>query len=147
MQPAYSLEQGKEFSGRDARGQITGYEADYTKPGVRDGLIRVASKAVVFASPAAAHAFLKVTYAHPPAGGAPFTRARTSWRLGDESRLYLQSATGSVSGVRLAVYLVLWRSGRILGSLNGGGIAGTFSPSEVVALARKQQARMRAARG
>jgi hypothetical protein len=39
---------------------------------------------------------------------------------------------------------VVWRYGTVKATLIGGGVAGTIDPSEVVELARKQQARMRA---
>jgi hypothetical protein len=142
MPAGYSLEKGAYLSQITAPVRIPGYEADYTKPGVRDGLIRVASRAAVLASPAAARTLLTALFKNPPANGVPYRRVPVSWRLGDESRLYLQSGTGTATGLRLRVYLVIWRSHVIVASLSGGGIAGTFDVAQVVTLARKQQARI-----
>jgi hypothetical protein len=40
------------------------------------------------------------------------------------------------------VYVIVWRSGSVIGAVFGGGIAGTFRVADVLALARKQQARI-----
>jgi hypothetical protein len=116
------------------------YDAVYTKRGVLEGLVRVESKAAVFATAADARLALALAARGDPYGN--FRRVAVRWRLGDDSLFYVETRTGTSSGERLSVYLVLWRSGPVFAALYGGGISRTLRPADVVALARKQQARI-----
>jgi hypothetical protein len=78
-----------------------------------------------------------VVYARPHG----YHRLVAAWRIGDESALLQQSKVGT-SGDLLQVYLIVWRSGSVIGAVFGGGIAGTFHVRDVLELARKQQARI-----
>jgi len=48
-------------------------------------------------------------------------------------------------GTKLEVFSVAWRSGRIYAVVFAAALAGSADPADVVALARKQQARLAAA--
>jgi hypothetical protein len=118
-------------------GILGGYGALYQKAGVLAGLIQVDTKAALCASASVAHRALTVVYARPHG----YHRVAATWRVGDESALLQQSKIGS-TGDRLQVYVIVWRSGSVVGAVFGGGIAGTFHVGDVLAVARKQQARI-----
>lgn len=120
-----------------AGGVLGGYGLLYQKPGVLHGLIQVDSKAALCTTATVAHRALTVVYAHPHG----YHRLVAAWRIGDESALLQQSKVGA-SGDPLQVYLIVWRSGSVIGAVFGGGIAGTFNVGDVLELARKQQARI-----
>jgi hypothetical protein len=61
--------------------------------------------------------------------------------IGNDSRLY--STTTKESGFRVIVYTVVWRWKMVKAVLIAGGIEGTVRPEIAVALARKQQKRIR----
>ena len=113
------------------------YGVLYQNPGVLRGLIQVDSKAAIFGSEVLAHQAMTLVYARPHG----YRRVSAAWRIGDESALFEQSKIGA-TGDRLIVYLVVWRSRTVLGIVFGGGIRGTFHARNVVALARRQQARI-----
>ena len=120
-----------------AGGVFASYGRLYQKPGVLEGLIQVDSKAALCGTSTVAHRALTVVYARPHG----YHRVAAAWRIGDESALLQQSRVGA-TGDRLVVYVIVWRSGSIVGAVFGGGIAGTFHVTDVLALARKQQARI-----
>lgn len=120
-----------------AGGVFASYGLLYQKPGVLKGLIQVDSKAALCGTATAAHRALTVVYARPHG----YHRVAAAWRIGDESALLQQSKVGA-TGDRLVVYVIVWRSGPVIGAVFGGGIAGTFRVADVLALARKQQARI-----
>jgi hypothetical protein len=100
-------------------------------------VIQVDSKAALCDTTTVAHRALTVVYARPHG----YHRVAAAWRIGDESALLQQSKLGPTGG-RLVVYVIVWRSGLVIGAVFGGGIAGTFRVADVLALARKQQARI-----
>lgn len=120
-----------------AGGAFASYGLLYQKPGVLEGLIQVDSKAALCGTATVAHRALTVVYARPHG----YHRVAAAWRVGDESALLEQSKVGP-TGDRLLVYVIVWRSGSVVGAVFGGGISGTFRIADVLALARKQQARI-----
>lgn len=120
-----------------AGGVLGAYGSLYQKPGVLDGLIQVDSKAALCSTATVAHRALTVVCARPHG----YHRLVAAWRIADESALLEQSKVGA-SGDLLQVYLIVWRSGSVIGAVFEGGIAGTFHVRDVLALARRQQARI-----
>lgn len=134
-----------------------GYGRDYF-PGTPT---RVDSIADVYAGAAAAHADL-VAYAAGVASGGLFTRTwrlRPGWKvhrsvslsftrkgLGTEARLY---HTAVYDGVlrEWEVYTVVWRDRTVDAVVTTISEVGTRDPGEALALARKQETRIRAALG
>ena len=69
-----------------------------------------------------------------------FKRLSLGTTLGSEARFYLTTTTKN--GVKVDVYAVFWRTSTVYAAVLGGGLSGTVDPSEVVRLAKKQQARI-----
>jgi hypothetical protein len=118
-------------------GILGDYGVLYREPGVLKGLIQIDSKAALCGSAIVARRVLTVVYLRPHG----YHRVVAGWRIGDESALFRQEKLGA-TGDRLIVYLVVWRSGAVVGAVFGGGIAGTFHVGDVLAVVRKQQARI-----
>jgi hypothetical protein len=123
-----------------ALGRLTGYGTTFTKNGGA-GLLEIHAEASRYRSVALAHAsFLggaKVVEAEK------FRRTAVGASLGNEARLY--KTTSTEGRTEVDVYVVVWRSGALISTVLGAGVAGTVVPRDVVALATKQQARVTAA--
>jgi hypothetical protein len=119
-------------------GRITGYDAEYTKRGIA-GLIQVDSTASLYKTARGARDSIRVSFRAADRGG-DFKRLSVGAPIGNESRLYL--STDKDNGVNVDIYSVVWRSGPVYAAVVAGGLAGTVDAVDVVALARKQQARI-----
>lgn len=121
-------------------GRITGYSARYTKDGIV-GLLQIESEANVYRSATLAHrSFLGGVKAVEAQKTISFRRLAVGDPLGHEARLY--KATTTESGTKVDVYALAWRSGGVIASVTGAGLAGTVDPADLVLLARKQQPRI-----
>ena len=126
-----------------AWGYQTGYEADFTgSPSLSDlmsGAADITSSVSVYKSSSGAEKSLtsslgqchKAPYKELSMGGA---------KLGDEG--HLCSATKKSGEVTAQVYAVLWRHGRLKGSVLTAGVVGATSPTQAVTLAEVQDKRM-----
>lgn len=65
---------------------------------------------------------------------------RLGARLGDAARLW--KTRFQQDGVPVVLYTVVWRSRGALGYLSVAGVGGKLTPADVLALARRQQARI-----
>lgn len=74
-----------------------------------------------------------------------FRRLSLGGTLGHEARLY--KATLTNEGTKIDIVSVIWRYKAVFSSVIAGGVSGTFDPAVVVALGRKQQARILKAAG
>jgi hypothetical protein len=69
-----------------------------------------------------------------------FRPVSTGGAIGHESRMF--TATFTSDGVKAVTYTVIWRYGTVKAALLAVGLPGMVDPAQVVALARKQQARI-----
>jgi hypothetical protein len=119
-------------------GYVTGYSVDYTRSGSTLGMVKAASDATVYATPAGAHAALQYVEANvKAANGSAARRLSVGARLGNEARLY--KVTQKSKSLSVDVFVVFWRSGRILSTVTAAGVSKTVDPAQVVGLAQRQQ--------
>jgi hypothetical protein len=122
-------------------GRITGYEATFEKSGLT-GLLQIQSASSTYKTSKGAHDSLLASAAGAEKATPQFRRLSLGGTLGHEARLY--KATLKNQGTTIDVVSVIWRHKAVYSSLIAGGVSGTFDPAQVVALARKQQARVSA---
>jgi len=125
-------------------GRITGYEAEFQKGGLV-GLLQITSYSSTYKTARGAHDTLLGSAAGAEKATPRFRRLALGGSLGHEARLYKTTITNN--GTKIDVVSLIWRYKNIYSALLTGGISGTFDPAVVVALGRKQQARIRAAAG
>jgi len=125
-------------------GRITGYEAEFKKGGLI-GLLQITSSSSTYKTARGAHDSLLGSAAGAEKATPRFRRLALGGSLGHEARLYKTTITNN--GTKIDVVSLIWRYKNIYSALLTGGISGTFDPAVVVALGRKQQARIRAAVG
>jgi hypothetical protein len=120
-------------------GRITGYEESFTKPATV-GLVRVDSAASTYRTAVGAGKSQRASYRATAKTVDPkFVRLPLGRAIGSGSRLYRARI-----GNTITVYLVLWRWQAVRAYVVGNWVHGTARPESVVALARKQQERIRA---
>ncbi len=122
-------------------GRLRGYEAIFQKQAI-NGIIHVSSAAATYKTAAGARKSMAIS-----ARSAETTREVRFRRLpvpkiGDEARLY--KATVTENGIKVDSFSLIWRSELVYSAVIGSALAGTANPASVVALARKQQARIAA---
>ena len=125
-------------------GRITGYEAEFEKGGLV-GLLQISAAASTYKTARGAHDSLLGSVAGAEKATPRFRRLALGGSLGHEARLYKTTITNN--GMKIDVVSLVWRYKTIFSAVLAGGISGTFDPAAVVALGRKQQARIRAAVG
>jgi hypothetical protein len=124
-------------------GRLTGYDVSYQRRAAT-GMLGLDSFASVYRSSSGAHtSFVLAVSGAARQGGAGFTWLRIAVPLGSETRVY--RVTTTQSGMKLDFYTVAWRHGRVFAEVIGGGISGTMVPRELLALAKKQEARISSA--
>ncbi len=124
-------------------GRITGYEAVFVKEAIV-GILQVTSVASTYKTVAGARESLRITArAAEMNREVRFRRLAIGRRLGHEAVFY--KATTTRDGTKVDVFSLVWRSGPIYAGILAGALAGSADPADVVALARKQQARIVAA--
>lgn len=128
-------------------GRVNGYEALYERtvdPAVPPrGAATITANASVYRSAAG----LRKAYARSVASvdevrkGEPARVPRPlPGRLGDAARLWETRLTEN--GLRVVVYTLVWRANGVLSHLSVAGLQGRLTTSDVLALGRKQQARV-----
>jgi hypothetical protein len=121
-------------------GRLTGYDATYTALAV-SGLTEVDAFASIYKTNAGAHQSLLLTVAHAQiADGATVEPSVAAAMPGNEALVYL--TTSKNGGMKVHNYTVAWRRGAVFAEVIGGGRAGTVNPTEVLALAKRQDARI-----
>jgi hypothetical protein len=125
-------------------GRITGYEAEFQKGGLV-GLLQITSSSSTYKTARGAHDSLLGSAAGAEKATPRFRRLALGGSLGHEARLYKTTITNN--GTKIDVVSLAWRYKNIYSGLLAGGISGSFDPAVVVALGRKQQARILAAAG
>jgi hypothetical protein len=124
-------------------GFVTAYEADYIRnvslTKSLKGPFEVQSAIAVYK--ASKGAKLSLARAASTCKRAPTTELKTSAAIGDEVHLCRNLATSH--GVLLQAYAVLWRRGSLRGSLFLVGVKGGVNAGQALALAEKQDSRMR----
>jgi hypothetical protein len=123
-------------------GYVIGYEADFSTSGSVSDLLTSASQftssvSVYRSSFGAAESLAdSVAECHK----ATFKELSVGAKIGDEA--HLCSATQKNGNVTAQIYAVLWRHGRLRGSVLTGGVVGGTSPTQAVKLAQTQDKRM-----
>ena len=121
-------------------GRLAGYRAIYRRPGIT-GVLGLDVFASIYRSSAGAHDSYTQTLAGAVQDGDPtFRWVALTPKLGSETRVYL--VTELQSGTRVDYYTIAWRHGRVFAEVTGGGVSGQISLAQVVALAKKQEARI-----
>jgi len=120
-------------------GRVTGYNASYRRPGLT-GVLGVNAFASIYRSSTGAHDSFMLTVEGAKRNGGRSFRWLPVPALGSETRAYLFTTTQS--GTKVVFYTVAWRHGRIFAEVVGGGVSGNIRPAQVLALARKQDARI-----
>lgn len=122
-------------------GRLRGYEAIFQKQASK-GIILVTSRAATYKTAAGARESMTITVRSAEATRQfRFRRLRVA-KIGDETRLYTLTVTEE--GMKVDQFFLIWRSERVLSAVIHSAPAGTADPASVVALARKQQARIAA---
>jgi hypothetical protein len=124
-------------------GFVTAYEADYVRtvgltPSLK-GAFEVQSAISVYK--ASKGAKLSLARSSSACKRSPSVELRTSAKIGDEVHVCKNLARSN--GVVLQAYAVLWRRGSRRGSLFMVGVQGGVTVDQALALAKKQDARMR----
>jgi hypothetical protein len=121
-------------------GRLGGYRVTYRRIGIT-GVLGVDAFASLYRSSSGAHDSLTQSLAGAAQDGGPtFRWIALKPPLGSEMRVYL--VTERQSGMRVDFYTVAWRHGRVFAEVIGGGVSGRITLAEVVALAKKQDARI-----
>jgi hypothetical protein len=126
----------------DKLGRVTGYSASFDRTAAK-GMLQVGSEANLYRTAALAHAsFTSGLELVSKQKEIPIARLPLRGFPAADAALYRATATGTP---RVDVFVVVWRTGTVISTVSGGGLAGTVDRSAVIALARKQQQRVAAA--
>jgi hypothetical protein len=133
--------------------RLTAVDADYVAgstsgSGLFKGIISASSGATICRSSQGAHALFGWATApariqHEVTSSTTklrLVRVATGRRLGDESRLFRAKFTSN--GTPLAIYMFLWRRGRVDAALLVGGVAATTGPDDVFRLVTRFDRRL-----
>jgi hypothetical protein len=117
-------------------GRITGYEEEFRRSSVT-GLIDILAQASTYSTASGAGQSLQATYraALTEPKVVQVSMGRT---IGNDSRAYSYTTKSAL------VYIVAWRWKTVKATVFGAGVLGTVQPEPVIALAHKQQKRIRA---
>jgi hypothetical protein len=126
-------------------GRVDGYDVEFFRSvgpaTLQDGPVTIESSASVYAGRAGAHAAFAYTRQHlVPAGYVPLALGFT---IGVDARQWVRQGASGLG--TLLQYLLVWREGRIVASIVVTGRVGVVSAADVAPLARRQDARIRAA--
>jgi hypothetical protein len=132
---------GRAFAGRGAPLGSHGYEIVFTRltGSLQDGPLEVQSSATVYPSASAAHTAF-VSRHRLPVG---YVRLQLGFSVGQEARQWVRQGEAGVGTV--LQYMLLWREGDVDASIVITGRVGVVSAADVAPLARRQEARIRAA--
>jgi hypothetical protein len=134
------------FAARLVRwGRLEGYDVSFTRtmtPGnLQDGPLAIESSASLYRSAGGAHAAFVYARQHlVPAGYVPLP---LGFRVGQEARQWVRQGEAGVGTV--LQYLVIWRERNVDASIIVTGRVGVVSAADPAPLARRQDARIRAA--
>lgn len=128
-------------------GRVDGYDVDFTRRigvgGLQDGPVEVKSAASVYGSRVGAHgAFVYATRHDVPTGYVPLA---LGFSVGEEARQWVSEAASRLG--EMLQYVLIWRERTVDASIVVTGRVGVVSAADLAPLARKQQARIRAALG
>jgi|GEM_PF-6179524 len=134
-------EEGVTVAQLRAWGYVAAYEADFARvvqvPKTARGIFGVYSFASAFASPEGAHS----QWAQRAKSCKRRKVPALSTKIGDATQLC--SATITVAGRAVQAYFVFWTHGNVFETLVAYGNRGRVSPTQALALAKLQDARMR----
>jgi hypothetical protein len=131
-------------------GRTNGYQAEYARKAPA-GLVDVLTRASTYKSARGAQrsqqdSIEEASSANAAKAGVENWRELPTRRpIGDSSAMF--GGTTKSGKLTAVIYVVQWRYRTVKSSVLGVGAAGTVTPDQVVALARKQQARMKAELG
>lgn len=124
-------------------GYVTGFDGDFSKNGsvadLMSGAGEILSSVSVYRTSAGSANSLASTV--KACSRPPFHELSLGVRIGDEA--HLCTAVQTSGGVKAQVYAIAWRRGRIRASILVSGLEGSTSPNEAVALAKRQDSRIR----
>jgi hypothetical protein len=126
-------------------GRIGGYEVDFTRAAgaatLQDGPLAIRSSASVYRTDRGARAaFTYATRRLVPAGDVPLA---LGFSVGEQARQWVSQGPSAVGAI--LQYVLVWREGGVVASLVLTGRVGVVSAFDVAPLARRQEARIRAA--
>jgi hypothetical protein len=126
-----------------AWGYVIGYEADYVRNGsladLSSGGVGLVSSASVYRTSAGAEKSLASSA--KVCSQSSFSELSVGAKIGNEVHLCVAVRKGG--GVTAQVYTVMWRRGRIKATVLLGGLKGSASPEQAVALAKRQDSRIK----
>ncbi len=134
------------FAAKLARwGRVAGYEVDFTRPArpatLQDGPLGVMSAASVYRRPSGARAAFAFARMHlVPAGYGPLA---LGFAVGEEARQWVREGEGGLG--TMLQYVLIWRERNVDAAIVVTGRFGVVSAADVAPLARRQEARIRAA--
>ena len=134
---------GAAFTARGAPLGSHGYEVVFTRRtgSLQDGPLEVQSSATVYRSARGAHdALVDTARRRLPVGYVPL---QLGFSVGEEARQWVRQGEAGVGTV--LQYLLLWREHGVVASIVITGRVGVVSAADVAPLARRQEARIRAA--
>jgi len=139
---------GMRISNRDVprplrRGRIDGHEVVFTRTtgSLQDGPLQVQSGAGVYRTGSEAHAAIAYSARQlVPAGYVPL---QLGFAIGRDARQWVRQGEAGVGTV--LQYLLIWREHDVDASIVITGRVGVVSAADVAPLARRQEARIRAA--
>jgi len=134
------------FAARLARwGRVGGYEVDFTRPanpaGLQDGPLAVQSTASVYRDETGAGAAFAFARRQLVPGG--YVPLALGFAVGEEARQWVSQGESGLGTV--LHYVVIWRERNVDASVTLTGRVGVVSAFDVAPLARRQEARIRAA--
>jgi hypothetical protein len=126
-------------------GRIDGYEVDFTRraavANLQDGPIELKSSASRYRSREGAHqAYAYAVHHFVPAGYVPLP---LGFRVGDEARQWVSEGASGLG--TMLHYVLIWRERTVDASIVVTGRVGVVSAADLSPLARRQDARIRAA--
>jgi hypothetical protein len=123
-------------------GRVTGFEVDFTRPArqatLQDGPLEVRSSASVYRSATGARAAFAYARGHlVPNGYVPLA---LGFAVGEEARQWVSGDLGT-----MLRYVLIWRERTVGAAIVVTGRVGVVSAADLAPLARRQEARIRAA--
>jgi hypothetical protein len=131
------------FGAKLARwGRVSGYEVDFTRPAdpgtLQDGPLEVKSSASVYRSEPGAGAAFAYARGHLVPGG--YVQLALGFAVGEEARQWVSEGVGT-----MLRYVLIWREHNVDAAITVAGRVGVVSAADLAPLARRQEARIRAA--
>lgn len=131
-----------------AWGRVDGFEAAYDRPvdpsAPPRGAAMVSSAVSVYRGASGLRKAFAASVKRIGDAGKPRHVPKTlPGKVGDEARLW--ETRFSQDGIPIVLYTVVWRSDRALAHVAVAGVAGRLTAADALAIARKQDVRLRAA--